>query len=97
MTDSPQKRSVTAPLVLAAVVFLATAIFPAIVAAQSCPLCYGQAVRSSSQLLAAFRSGILALIIPPMFMSVGITYLAYRKRNQFHEEDLGDNRPLPPE
>ena len=38
-------------------------------------------------MIAALRSGIVVLIIPPMFMSVGITVLAYRKRNQFHQED----------
>jgi len=31
------------------------------------------------------------LMVPPMFMSVGITWLAYRKRNQFaagRQEDI---------
>jgi hypothetical protein len=27
------------------------------------------------------------LVIPPMFMSVGITVLAYKKRNQFKQDD----------
>ena len=52
--------------------------------AQSCALCYTQAASSGSRLIQGLRSGILVLIIPPMFMSVGITWLAYRKRNQFH-------------
>jgi hypothetical protein len=34
-------------------------------------------------MIQGLRSGILVLVIPPMFMSVGITVLAYRKRNQF--------------
>jgi len=38
----------------------------------------------------ALRSGILLLIIPPMFMSVGITILAYRKRNQFRSDEYPD-------
>ena len=54
---------------------------------QNCPLCYTQAARSSVRLLQSLRSGILILIIPPMFMSVGITVLAYRKRNQFREDE----------
>jgi len=52
--------------------------------AQSCALCYTQAAASGSRIIQGLRSGILVLIIPPMFMSVGITLLAYRKRNQFH-------------
>jgi hypothetical protein len=39
----------------------------------------------------ALRSGILVLIIPPLFLSIGITVLAYRKRNQFR--DPGDAPP----
>jgi hypothetical protein len=51
--------------------------------AQSCALCYTQAASSGSRIIHGLRSGILVLIIPPMFMSVGITMLAYRKRNKF--------------
>jgi hypothetical protein len=51
--------------------------------AQSCALCYTQAASSGSRLIQGLRSGILVLIIPPLFMSVGITVLAYKKRNQF--------------
>ena len=35
-----------------------------------------------TDLMQGLRSGILVLIVPPMFMSVGITVLAYRKRNR---------------
>ena len=52
--------------------------------AQGCALCYTQAASSGSRIIQGLRSGILVLIIPPMFMSIGITILAYRKRNQFH-------------
>jgi hypothetical protein len=38
----------------------------------------------------ALRSGILVLIIPPMLLSVGITWLAYRKRNQFQHPKHAD-------
>ena len=51
--------------------------------AQNCALCYTQAASAGSRIIQGLRSGILVLIIPPMFMSVGITVLAYRKRNQF--------------
>ena len=29
---------------------------------------------------------ILVLIVPPIFMSAGITWLAYSKRNQFRQD-----------
>ena len=62
--------------------------------AQSCSLCYTQAASSGSRLIQGLRSGILVLIIPPMFMSVGIAVLAYKKRNQFHRHPRsGMNRP----
>ena len=50
---------------------------------QNCALCYTQAASSGTRFVAALRSGIIVLIVPPIFMSVGITWLAYRKRNQF--------------
>ena len=63
--------------------------------AQSCALCYTQVAGAGSRLIQGLRSGIIVLIIPPMFMSVGITVLAYRKRNQCvptegREEPLSD-------
>jgi hypothetical protein len=54
---------------------------------QSCALCYTQAASATARLIAALRSGILVLVIPPMLMSVGITVLAYKKRNQFTADD----------
>ena len=73
---------------LAAVLLLASAA-----CAQSCSLCYPQAASSGSRLIQGLRSGILVLIIPPMFMSVGITVLAYKKRNQFSRiHPLDSNR-----
>jgi hypothetical protein len=54
---------------------------------QSCALCYTQAASATARLIAALRSGILVLVIPPMFMSIGITVLAYKKRNQFKQDD----------
>lgn len=59
--------------------------------AQSCALCYTQAASAGSRIIHGLRSGILVLIIPPMFMSAGITVLAYRKRNQFNRSDSSDS------
>jgi hypothetical protein len=53
--------------------------------AQSCALCYTQAAGAGHRFIQGLRTGILVLIVPPMFMSVGITILAYRKRNQTNE------------
>lgn len=53
--------------------------------AQSCALCYTQAAGAGHRFIQGLRTGILVLIVPPMFMSVGITVLAYRKRNRTNE------------
>jgi hypothetical protein len=50
--------------------------------AQSCSLCYTQAAGSGHRMIQGLRAGILVLIVPPMFMSVGITWLTYKKRNR---------------
>ena len=53
---------------------------------QSCALCYTQAASASHRLIQGLRTGILVLIVPPMFMSVGITILAYKKRNRTNDK-----------
>ncbi len=54
--------------------------------AQSCALCYTQAAGAGHRFIQGLRTGILVLIVPPMFMSVGITYLAYKKRNRTNNQ-----------
>ena len=72
---------------------LAVLALSAVSYAQNCALCYTQAASAGSRVIQGLRSGILVLIIPPMFMSVGITVLAYRKRNQFtRNEALAQDR-----
>jgi len=39
-------------------------------------------------MIAALRSGILILMVPPILICAGITWMAYKKRNQFN--DCGD-------
>jgi len=63
----------------------AALVAPGLVYAQSCALCYTQAAGSGSRMIAALRSGILILMVPPMVICLGITWMAYKKRNQFHE------------
>jgi hypothetical protein len=54
--------------------------------AQSCALCYTQAAGAGHRFIQGLRTGILVLIVPPMFMSVGIAVLAYRKRNRTNDQ-----------
>ncbi len=58
--------------------------------AQSCALCYTQAAGAGHRFIQGLRTGILVLIVPPMFMSVGITVLAYKKRNRTNENKESD-------
>jgi len=67
----------------AKLLFVAIVLFAIPALPQSCALCYTQAAASGARFIHSLRDGILVLMIPPMFMSVGITWLAYRKRNQF--------------
>jgi hypothetical protein len=71
---------------------------PAVSFAQNCALCYTQAAASGSRMIQALRSGILILVFPPMLICIAITWMAYKKRNQFNDYDSTD--PLernPPE
>jgi hypothetical protein len=54
--------------------------------AQSCALCYTQAAGSGHRFIQGLRVGILVLIVPSMFMSVGITVLAWKKRNRTNDK-----------
>lgn len=58
---------------------------PTLAFAQGCALCYTQAAGSGSRMIAALRSGILILAIPPVLICAGITWMAYKKRNQFND------------
>jgi hypothetical protein len=59
---------------------------PTVVYGQGCALCYTQAAGSGSRMIAALRSGILILMVPPMLICGGLTWMAYKKRNQFNDE-----------
>jgi hypothetical protein len=69
-------------LALAGFLFL---LAPAAAHAQSCALCYTQAASSGARMIQALKSGILILIAPPTFMSMGAIFVCYRKRNQTRE------------
>jgi hypothetical protein len=57
---------------------------------QSCALCYTQAASAGTRMIQALRSGILILIIPPTFMSVGMVFIVHHKRNQFKRTEDAD-------
>jgi hypothetical protein len=42
-------------------------------------------------MIQALRSGILILIAPPTFMTVGMIVVCYRKRNQTRDEDSDES------
>jgi hypothetical protein len=68
-----------------ALVGLIVLLAPVPAFAQSCALCYTQAAASGSQMIQALKSGILILIAPPTFMTIGLIFVCYRKRNQTRE------------
>ena len=68
-----------------ALVGLAMLTLPLPAFSQNCALCYSQAASAGARMIQALRSGILVLIVPPMFMWVGVTVIVYRKRNQFRQ------------
>ena len=77
------------PLLLIAVALVGLTLLAAPLPAfsQSCALCYTQAASAGSRMIQALRSGILILIAPPTFMSVGMIFVVYRKRNQVRQDD----------
>jgi hypothetical protein len=70
-----------------ALVGLAMLTLPLPAFSQNCALCYTQAASAGARVIQALRSGILVLIVPPMFMWVAVTVIVYRKRNQFRQVD----------
>jgi hypothetical protein len=58
---------------------------PAALYAQSCAMCYQSAAASGPRSIHALKLGILILMFPPLLITAGVTYLAYRKREQFNQ------------
>jgi len=63
----------------------AALLLPTLAWAQGCALCYTQAAGSGSRVIQALKSGILLLVVPPMLICLVITWMAYKKRNEFNE------------
>jgi hypothetical protein len=66
-------------------------LLPTVTFAQNCALCYTQAAASGSRMIQALRSGILVLVFPPMIICIAITWMAYKKRNQFNDDQQNDD------
>jgi len=54
---------------------------------QNCALCYTQAASAGARMIAALKSGILILIVPPTLGSIGMIFVVHHKRNQFKRND----------
>ena len=68
---------------------LGTLLFPLPSFSQGCALCYTQAASSGAQMIAALKSGILILILPPTLGSIGMLFVVHRKRNQTRRDEQG--------
>ncbi len=85
---SVARRALLVRLGLRVIVALAVFAHPRVLLAQSCALCYTQAVSAGGRMIEALRSGILILIIPPTLVSIGMIFIMYRNRNRCR--DSGD-------
>jgi hypothetical protein len=65
-------------------------ILPMGASAQGCAMCYQSAAASGSRSIRALRSGIFILMVPPFLICVGVSYLAYRRRN-LHEQSASES------
>lgn len=46
-------------------------------------------------MIQALRSGIIVLVAPPMLMTLAVFGVAYRKRNQFYDENAtAESEPI---
>ena len=79
------------PLLLAVIALIGLCIFalPLPAFSQSCALCYTQAASSGARMIAALKSGILILVLPPTLGSIGMIFVVYQKRNQVRRDAQG--------
>jgi hypothetical protein len=82
-----RSRCRSLPGLTGVLVFAMLVMAPLSASGQSCALCYTQAAKSGAQMIAALKSGILILVIPPMLLTAGFFRILYQKRNQFKDSD----------
>lgn len=58
--------------------------------AQTCPYCYANAAAQTPGMLQALRTGILVMLLPCLTIFVIIFAVAYRRRESFNAESVGD-------
>ena len=80
------KRSQSIWILGIALVGIILLLAPVPAFAQSCALCYTQAASSGSRMIQALKSGIIILIAPPTFMSLGVIVVCYRRRNKTRDD-----------
>jgi hypothetical protein len=79
---------------LGAIVSLVVLLAPQALFAQGCALCYTQAASSTQRFIQALRSGIVILMVPPMFLSIMFTVMAYRRRNASYDDLLPEESSI---
>ncbi len=57
---------------------------------QNCALCYTQAASSGARMIAALKSGILILIVPPTLASIGMIFVVHHKSHQVRRSEDDD-------
>jgi hypothetical protein len=67
------------------IAILAILAIPSAAHAQGCAMCYQSAAASGARLIHALKQGILVMVLPPMLITIGLTRLAYKKRNDFRD------------
>jgi hypothetical protein len=67
-------------IVAYSLVALISLAVPSALFAQGCAQCYQSAAASGPRTIQALRNGIFILIVPPFFICVAITLMAYRRR-----------------
>ena len=79
-------------LALAGLLLFLTAV-PAF--SQQCALCYTQAASAGARMIAALKSGILILIVPPTLASIGMIFVVHHKSHQVRrtgdDDESGEN------
>lgn len=58
---------------------------------QNCALCYTQAASSGARMIAALKSGILILIVPPTLASIGMIFVVHHKSHQVRRTEDDDD------
>lgn len=91
VTGLRKRFKIERPLLLAVIALISLCVFalPLPAFSQSCALCYTQAASSGARMIAALKSGILILVLPPTLGSLGMIFVVYQKRNQVRRDAQG--------